>query len=137
MTKMYKHQTIFCLLIYTKLQHCVSYLINQREWICSQCKNYQMGTFKAHSLCNQCLHDLLLKGILLTKPFQASLSWHQLSFYENKICVQNCLLDEWILVAVQIYLLHHSPFKPEKKLCTVHIGRPLIKRSAHIPRDHP
>ena len=38
------------------------------------------------------------------------------------------------LVAVQRYLLHHSPFKLDKKLCTVHIGRPLIKRSAHIPR---
>ena len=29
--------------------------------------------------------------ILLTKSFQASQSWHQLSVYENKIFVQNCL----------------------------------------------
>ena len=36
--------------------------------------------------------------ILLTKPFQASQSWHQLSVYENKILVQNCLLNEWTLV---------------------------------------
>ena len=42
--------------------------------------------------------------------------------------------NKWVpLVAVQKYLLHHSPFKLDKKLCTVHIGRPLIKRSAHIP----
>jgi hypothetical protein len=54
---------------------------------------------EAHSLCKQCLHDLhfLKKGILLTKPFQASQIWHQLSIYENKILVQNCLLNEWIL----------------------------------------
>ena len=37
------------------------------------------------------------KGILLTKHFHASQSWHQLSFYESKILVQNCLLNEWIL----------------------------------------
>ena len=30
------------------------------------------------------------KRILLTKPLQASQSWHQLSVYANKILVQNC-----------------------------------------------
>ena len=38
--------------------------------------------------------------VLLTKPFQASQSWHQMSVYENKILVQNCLLNEWILVFI-------------------------------------
>ena len=38
------------------------------------------------------------KGLLLTKPFQASKSWHQLSVYENKILVQNCLNNKWTLV---------------------------------------
>ena len=41
-----------------------------------------------------------VKGILLTKPFQASQSWNQLSFYENKILVQNCLLSEWTLASI-------------------------------------
>ena len=35
--------------------------------------------------------------ILLTKPFQASQNWHQLSVYENKILAQNCLQNEWTL----------------------------------------
>ena len=38
------------------------------------------------------------KRILLTKLFQAIQSWHQLSVYENKILVQNCLQNEWTLV---------------------------------------
>ena len=42
------------------------------------------------------------KRILLTKPFQASQSWHQLSVYENKIRAQNCLLNEWTLVATTV-----------------------------------
>ena len=37
------------------------------------------------------------KRILLTRNFQASQSWHQLTVYENKILVQNCLLIEWTL----------------------------------------
>ena len=37
------------------------------------------------------------KRIVLTKPFQASQRWHQLSIYENKILVQNCLHNEWTL----------------------------------------
>ena len=37
------------------------------------------------------------KRILLTKPFLASQSWHQLSVFENKILLQNCLLNEWTL----------------------------------------
>ena len=41
-----------------------------------------------------------VKGILLTKPFQASQSWNRLSFYENKILVQNCLLNEWTLASI-------------------------------------
>ena len=55
---------------------------------------------KAHSLSRQWLHDLHFwkRHPSLFKPFQASQSWHQLSFYENKILGQNCLLDEWILV---------------------------------------
>ena len=38
------------------------------------------GCTKGHSLCKQCLYDLHLmkQRILLTKPFQASQSWHQL-----------------------------------------------------------
>ena len=38
------------------------------------------------------------KGIILTKPFQPSQSWHQLSFFEKGIIVQNFLLSEWGLV---------------------------------------
>ena len=38
------------------------------------------------------------KGIILAKSFQASHSWHKLSFYEWKILVQNCSFDKWILV---------------------------------------
>ena len=37
------------------------------------------------------------KGIILTKPFQPSQSWHQLSFFEKGIIVQNFLLSEWAL----------------------------------------
>ena len=33
--------------------------------------------------------------ILLTKPFQASQSWHQLSVYENKILVQSIFDYQW------------------------------------------
>ena len=50
--------------------------------------------------------------IILTKPFQSSQSWHQLSFYENKILVQNCLHNEWTL-ALQFQerrTLTHFPF---------------------------
>ena len=38
------------------------------------------------------------KGIILTKPFQPSQSWHQLSFFEKGIIVQNFLLSEWALL---------------------------------------
>ena len=37
------------------------------------------------------------KGILLIKPLKASQSWHPLSFYENRILVQKCILNEWVL----------------------------------------
>ena len=37
------------------------------------------------------------KGIILTKPFQPSQSWHQLSFFEKGIIVQNFLLSRWAL----------------------------------------
>ena len=37
------------------------------------------------------------KRILPTKPFQASQSGHQLSVYETKILVQNCLQNEYAL----------------------------------------
>ena len=50
------------------------------------------------------------KGILLTKPFQASQNWHQLSFYENKILVQNCLLNEWILASIFLPRINLSNF---------------------------
>ena len=51
---------------------------------------------KVHSLCKQCLHDLhfLKKGSF--SPNLSKLS--ELTFYENKIDVQNFLLNEWILV---------------------------------------
>jgi hypothetical protein len=32
------------------------------------------------------------------QTFPSHQSWHQLSFYENKILVQNFLLNEWILI---------------------------------------
>jgi hypothetical protein len=41
---------------------------------------------EGHSLCKHCLHDL-----------QFDISCHSLSVYENKILVQNCLLNEWTL----------------------------------------
>ena len=53
-----------------------------------------------HFLDSDCTIFIIEKGILLFKPFQASQSWHQLSFYENKILVQNCLLNEWLLGTV-------------------------------------
>ena len=40
------------------------------------------------------------KGIILTKPFQPSQSWHQLSFFEKGIIVQNFLLSEWALAEI-------------------------------------
>ena len=44
--------------------------------------------------------------ILLTKPFQASQSWHQLSVYENKILLQNCLQNDWTLVKFSFIILY-------------------------------
>ena len=45
------------------------------------------------------------KGIILTKPFQPSQSWHQLSFFEKGIIVQNFLLSEWAL-AIGFFIKH-------------------------------
>ena len=54
---------------------------------------------KAHSLCKQCLHNLhfLKKGSFspnLSKLARADISCHLI---KNKILVQNCLLNKWIL----------------------------------------
>ena len=35
--------------------------------------------------------------------FQASQSWHQMSVYENKILVQNCLQNEWTLWYILLF----------------------------------
>ena len=48
-----------------------------------------------HFVNSVCTIFIFEKGILLAKPFQASQSWHQLSFYENKILVQSCL-KKWM-----------------------------------------
>ena len=53
----------------------------------------QIKTLKSiHWVNNSAQSSFFEKGILLTKP-----DWHQLSYNENKIIVQNCLLNEWIL----------------------------------------
>ena len=56
------------------------------------------------SVLKSCISDskvkknkFFLNKILLNKRFQVSQSWHQLTVYENKILVQNCLLIEWTL----------------------------------------
>ena len=67
----------------------------------------------------QCLHDLhFMKKDPPHQTFQASQSWHPLSFYENKILVQNCLLNEWILKRLVISLLY---FCPEAKLLCIEL----------------
>ena len=59
---------------------------------------------KIHSLSKQfCMILIFWKRDHLTKPFQPSQSWHQLSFFEKGIIVQNFLLSEWALVHICIW----------------------------------
>ena len=66
-------------------------------------------TLKAiHFVNSVCTIFSLWKKILLTKPCQASQSWHQLSVYENKINFQNYLLIEWTWVELRLAFLLQS-----------------------------
>ncbi len=70
------------------------------DWLLELNRELLSVHIKGHLSCKKCLHDLqfMKKRILLTKPFQASQSWHQLSVYENKVLVQSCLQNERTLV---------------------------------------
>ena len=71
---------------------------------------------KIHLLSKQfCTIFIFWKGIILTKPFQPSQSWHQLSFFEKGIIVQNFYSVNGLLCDLQgfsslksltIYTLH-------------------------------
>ena len=50
-------------------------------------ESFQAKT-KGHSFCKQCTRSSVYENkVLLTKPFQASQSWHQPSGYGNKVLV--------------------------------------------------
>ena len=72
--------------------------------------------------------SLYEKRILLTKPFQARQSWHQLSVYENKILVQKCLLNEWTLdtigvseIIIWCLIFKKKPFQFLRKIWIIKI----------------
>ena len=52
-----------------------------------------------HFVNSVCAIFILCKKDPRHQTFQATQSWYRLSFYENKIFVQNCLLNEWTLIA--------------------------------------
>ena len=60
-------------------------------------KKFQYKLKSIHWVNGSAWSSFFEKGIILTKPFQPSQSWHQLSFFEKGIIVQNFLLSEWAL----------------------------------------